>query len=149
MTYSSSPSPLLLDSQPFRTIPLHFSAACFLGTLITDLVYRQTAEMMWTNFSAWLLTAGLLLGGVAAIAGIVDLFTGRLSLRSMAGWLYVLGNIAVFVLSLFNAFIHSRDAWTSVVPTGLTLSIAAVVVMVINVALGRAVRRRRLGVVAS
>lgn len=145
MTYSTPSSSILIYPQPLRSIPLHFSAACFAGTLATDIAYWQTAEMMWTNFSAWLLTAGLLLGGLAAIAGVVDLFTGRLPLRRGAGWIYVLGNIAVFILSLFNAFVHTRDAWTSVVPTGLTLSAVVVVLMVINAVLGRMVQHQRFG----
>ncbi len=62
--------------------------------------------------------------------------------------LYTLGNLAVFILALFNAFVHSRDAWTSVVPTGPTLLIVAVVVTVINAVLGRMVQRRHSKVIA-
>lgn len=29
---------------------------------------------------------------------------------------------AAAILSLVNVFVHTRDAWTSVVPTGITLS---------------------------
>jgi uncharacterized membrane protein len=32
------------------------------------------------------------------------------------------GNLLVLLLSLCNVLVHSRDAWTSVVPTGLILS---------------------------
>jgi uncharacterized membrane protein len=148
MTYPNPSSRIIIHSQPLRAVPLHFSAACFVGALATDITYWRTAEMMWTNFSSWLLTAGLLLGAIAAIGGIADVVTGRLSLGRGIGLLYTLGNLAVFVLALFNAFVHSRDAWTSVVPTGLTVSIVAVVVMVINVVLGRMVQRRYFEVIA-
>jgi uncharacterized membrane protein len=145
MTYMTTrPYPLIV-APPLRSIPLHFSAACLIGALLTDIAYWQTAEMMWTNFSAWLLLAGLLLGGLAAIATLIDIVIGRLPLRGGAGWLYIIGNIAAFVVSLFNAFIHSRDAWTSVVPTGLTLSIAAAVLIIINACLGWTVLRQRIG----
>jgi len=86
-----------------------------------------------------------LLGGLAAIAILIDIFIGRLPLRSGVGWLYLIGNVAAFVISLFNAFIHSRDAWTSVVPTGLILSIVTTVLIVINAWLGSAVLRQRIG----
>jgi uncharacterized membrane protein len=148
MTYPNPSSRIIIYSQPLRAVPLHFSAACFVGALATDITYWRTAEMMWTNFSSWLLTAGLLLGAIAAIGGIADVVTGRLSLGRGIGLLYTLGNLAVFVLALFNAFVHSRDAWTSVVPTGLTVSIVAVVVMVINAVLGRMVQRRYFEVIA-
>lgn len=104
---------------------------------------------MWANFSAWLLTAGLLFGGLAGIAGIFDLATGRPPLRRGVGWIYIIGNITVFILALFNAFIHSRDAWTSVVPTGLTLSIIVVFLMVLNAVLGHLVQRQRFKVIVS
>ncbi|NNH66407.1 DUF2231 domain-containing protein [Rhizobium laguerreae] len=142
MTYPTPSSRVLIYSHPFRAVPLNFSAACFVGALATDIAYWRTAEMMWTNFSSWLLAAGLLLGGIAAIGGIADFATGRLPLRAGIGLLYALGNLAVFVLALFNAFVHSRDAWTSVVPTGLTLSAVTVVVIVINAVLGRMVQRQ-------
>jgi uncharacterized membrane protein len=31
-----------------------------------------------------------------------------------------------------NAFVHSRDAWTSVVPTGLVLSIITAVLAIVS-----------------
>jgi len=52
--------------------------------------------------------------------------------------------LAVFVLALFNAFIHSRDAWTSVVPTGLTLSAVTFVVILVAGVFGATVNRQYL-----
>ncbi|XAZ20989.1 DUF2231 domain-containing protein (plasmid) [Sinorhizobium sp. B11] len=144
MTYSTTRAYTSIVAPPLRSIPLHFSAGCFIGALLTDITYWRTAEMMWTNFSAWLLASGLLLGGLAALAALVDIFIGRLPLRGV-GWLYVIGNIATFLVSLFNAFIHSRDAWTSVVPTGLMLSVAATALIVINACLGWVVLRQHIG----
>ena len=48
----------------------------------------------------------------------------------------MLGNILVLVLSTFNALIHSRDGWTSVVPTGLVLSTIVVLILLITGWLG-------------
>lgn len=144
MTYSTTRAYTSIVAPPLRSIPLHLSAGCFIGALLTDITYWRTAEMMWSNFSAWLLASGLLLGGLAALASLVDIFIGRLPLRGV-GWLYVIGNMAAFLVSLFNAFIHSRDAWTSVVPTGLILSVAATALIVINACLGWVVLRQRFG----
>jgi len=41
----------------------------------------------------------------------------------------MIGNVVVLVLALFNSFVHSRDAWTSVVPSGLILSALTVIVL--------------------
>lgn len=145
MAYSTSSIPIRSYKASLRAIPMHFAAACFTGALITDIAYSQTAEMTWANFSAWLLAAGLLLGGLAVLAGLVDLARGRFRFAGMAALLYVLGGIAVLIASLFNAFIHSRDAWTSVVPTGLALSIAAVVLMIIVAICGSITEQRIAG----
>jgi uncharacterized membrane protein len=88
--------------------------------------------MMWADFSAWLLFAGLVMGTLAVLAAVVDLFSGRLFRTGGPVGLYLLGSIVVLVISFFNALVHSRDAWTSVVPTGLALSAAAVVVLLVS-----------------
>jgi len=49
--------------------------------------------------------------------------------RMGAAWLQLLGHLVVLIVALFNALIHSRDAWTSVVPQGLALSAITVVLM--------------------
>ena len=92
--------------------------------------------MMWADFSAWLLFAGLVLGALAAIAGLVDFLSNRLIRALPTAWLHMAGNIVVMLLALFNSFVHSRDAWTSVVPTGLILSALTVVVMLFTGWLG-------------
>jgi len=64
--------------------------------------------------------------------GIVDAVRGRLSYSRGPIWIYVIGNLLVLGLSLLNAFVHSRDAWTSVVPTGIVLSIIVVLILLVT-----------------
>ena len=45
-----------------------------------------------------------------------------------------------------NAFVHSRDAWTSVVPTGLALSAVVVLLLVVLGWTGWTATRHRVGV---
>ncbi len=132
--------------------PLHptvalFPVACFGGTLLTDLAYWRTADMMWADFSAWLVSAGVILAYLAVIVGLVDLLSGRfVGLRALA-WRYVIGNLLVLVLATLNMLVHTRDAWTSVVPWGLALSVAVVVVLLFTVSTGWSMLyRRELGV---
>ncbi|MBB3287063.1 putative membrane protein [Rhizobium sp. BK347] len=113
--------------RPFHTLLVPIPMVCFAGALATDLAYWKSAEMMWADTSAWLLAVGLLFGLVAIVAAAVDAFAGRLSSMQGRLWPYVICNALILVLSFFNALIHSRDAWTSVVPMGLILSIVTVV----------------------
>jgi uncharacterized membrane protein len=127
---------LSIVKRPVHPILLPFPAACLIGTLLTDLAYWRTAEMMWADFSAWLVTVGVILSCLAAIAGLIDLFGGRYTERSGTVALYAAGNVVVLILAALNMLIHSRDAWTSVVPWGLVLSAATVIVLLFTVWLG-------------
>jgi uncharacterized membrane protein len=105
-----------------------FPAACFIVTLITDIFYARTANMTWETFSIWLLTIGLIAAGVFVLVGLIQAF-GQNRWPSM---ILRIGYAVALILSLFNAFIHSRDAYTSVVPSGLTLSAIVVLVLLVT-----------------
>jgi uncharacterized membrane protein len=113
-----------------------FPIVCFIGALVTDIVYWRTAEMMWSDISAWLLLIGLILGILAAIAGLIDFLSNRLIRAQTPAWPHMLGNLLVLLLALFNTMVHSRDAWTSVVPTGLILSVLTVLILPVTGWLG-------------
>ncbi len=121
---------------PSRAHPLHvilaaYPIACFTGAFLTDIVYAKTYDMMWANFSVWLITVGLVLGILAAIVGIADYWVHRKDRPRRSASPHTIANALVLLLSLVNAFVHSRDAYTSVVPTGLILSgIVAVLVLI-------------------
>jgi uncharacterized membrane protein len=131
---SDIPQPIARPVFRFRGHPLHTLLApipfvCFLGTLINDIVYAVTADMQWANFSAWLLMVGLVFSVLVVIAGLVDLFGDRRRLASRPAWIHGLGDAVALVLAILNAFVHSRDAYTSVVPEGLILSLLVVLIM--------------------
>jgi uncharacterized membrane protein len=137
-----------IAQHPLHPMLVPVPIVCFIGALLTDVMYFLTAEMMWADFSAWLLVVGVIIGVLAAIAGIVDLLNSR-AIRSLTpAWPHALGNVVVLVLAFFNALIHARDAWTSVVPTGLILSIITVLILPVTGWLGWAmVYRHGVGVV--
>lgn len=153
MANETVPSAALRSTARIATHPIHpmlvpVPIVCFIGALITDIMYAVTAEMMWADFSAWLLIVGLIIGVLAAIAGLIDFLSNRLIRAQMPAWPHMLGNIAVLVLAFFNVLVHTRDAWTSVVPTGLILSIITVLILPVTGWLGWAmVYRHGVGVV--
>jgi uncharacterized membrane protein len=129
--------------RPFYTMLAPFPVVCFVGTLLSDIAYWRTAQMMWANFSAWLLAIGMVIGVLAALAGLVDFLAHRSIRRQSPAWLHVLGVVLVLAFALLNSFVHTRDAWTSVVPTGLILSAVVVVLLPITGWLGWPVFDRR------
>jgi uncharacterized membrane protein len=124
-----------IASVPLHAVLVPFPIACFTGAMITDIVYSRTGVMQWSNFSAWLLAFGLLMGAIAAVFGLLDFLLGGRA-RPRIGWLHLAGNALVLLLALFNSFVHARDGWTSVVPTGLTLSVITVVLLAVTGFLG-------------
>jgi uncharacterized membrane protein len=138
----------VVSRPPFHPTLVSFPIACFVGTLLTDVTYWKTAEMMWADFSAWLISAGVILGWLAAIVGVVDLVAHRYAAAPLPAWAYAAGNLIALVLATFNMLIHTRDAWTSVVPWGLALSAITVVVLIFTTWIGwTALYRRYPGVV--
>jgi uncharacterized membrane protein len=121
-----------IGGHPIHPMLVPVPIVCFVGALLTDLAYWRTADMQWANVSAWLLTVGLIVSIFVVIAGLVD-FLGERRIRALRpAWIHGVGNAIVLVLEIFNAFVHSRDAYTSVVPTGLTLSILSVLILAVT-----------------
>jgi len=139
----SSPAHTIIDaprlglaSQPVYATLVQFPAVCFLGTLVTDIAYWRSANYLWETFSVWLLTAGCIVAAFAALAGLLTWIRHR-HVRSLRyAKLHVLASAVALVLSIINAFVHSRDGYVAVVPDGLTLSIIIAILMVLATWLG-------------
>jgi uncharacterized membrane protein len=116
-----------------------------IAAFITDYVYYTTSLWQWANFSAWLITAGLIVALVAVLLLLIDFASGRAGRLNTGSFILV---AAAALLSLGNAFVHSRDAWTSVVPQGILLSAVSTLLLVIagargwSLAIGRATGER-------
>jgi uncharacterized membrane protein len=136
-----------ITRHPIHPMLVPFPIVCFIGALATDIAYYATAEITWAYFSSWLLVVGVIMGVLAAIAGLIDFVGNRLIRAQTPAWPHLIGNLLVLVLSFFNALIHQRDGWTSVVPTGLILSIIVVLILPVTGWLGWAmVYRHGVGV---
>ncbi len=147
MVYPHPRSTASIAGHPVHAALVPFPIACFTLALATDLAFWRTANVMWQNFSAWLLLAGLVSGGLAALAGIVDVLSSSHVREQKPVWPHAIGNVVVLTLALLNSFVHAGDGWTAVVPYGLVLSALTVLVMMVTVWLGRSlVYRHGVGV---
>jgi uncharacterized membrane protein len=100
---------------------------CFVGTLATDIAYVASAFLMWLHFSEWLLATGLAFGALAALVLLVE-FLSSGALRTAAfGWPHLVLFYGSLAAGLLNAFVHSIDGWTAVMPAGLAFSIIGAV----------------------
>jgi uncharacterized membrane protein len=87
--------------------------------LATDIAYWWTADMVWADFSDWLLTVGVVVGYVTVAVALIETFAINLPLRGRATWRYAIGNVVALILATFDMLVHTRDAWTSIVPCAM------------------------------
>jgi uncharacterized membrane protein len=110
---------------------LAFAVACFVGTLATDLVYWRTANVIWADFSGWLVTIGVAAGYWTLVVALVEVLLLRRGRLYRPTPLVAIGMIVALIVATFNAAVHTRDAWTSVVPWGFALSAIVVIVALV------------------
>lgn len=105
------------------------AAALLITAFVTDLLYWKTVLMQWETFSIWLLTGGLVL---AALSGLLLLFDVTVRHLRPIDWTRFAILAAAALLSLLNAFIHSRDGYTAVIPQGLALSAIVTLLLLVT-----------------
>jgi len=110
----------------FNPLPTGFFAAAW----IFDILYIKTFQIMWTDAASWLIAIGLLIAIIPRLIHLVQVFVTQRHRTSGAEkfhfWLW----LVAIVLAIFNAFVHSRDAY-AVVPSGVILSTAVVILLLI------------------
>ena len=127
--------PIVNARHPILSMLLPIPIVCFVGALLTDLAYANSGgNFLWINFSSWLITAGLVFGGIAILILLID------SIRGSVSWLPFLLVGAAWVVEFLNALIHARDGWTAVVPTGMILSVIGVILILAGGWLSRSPR---------
>lgn len=99
-----------------------------MAALFTDYMYSSNALMQWSNFSGWLITGGLVIALISAIILLIEVVLGR---AGTIRWPDFILLAAATLLSIVNVLVHTRDAWTSVVPTGITLSAIVTVLLLV------------------
>jgi uncharacterized membrane protein len=110
--------------RPLHAVLLAGTIPLFLSAALSDVAYASTYEIQWINFASWLIVGGLFFAGAALLFAIVDL--SRRERRAPGIVLYAAILLTTWVLGLFDALMHARDAWGSM-PGGLVLSVVTTV----------------------
>ncbi|MBP2463419.1 MULTISPECIES: DUF2231 domain-containing protein [unclassified Rhizobium] len=120
---------------PLQSLFVPFPFVCFTLTLGTDLAFwLSDGHLMWQNFSSWLLFAGLVFGGVAIVAGLLDMLRPRTRPLRPA-FLTIVIYIVILALAFLNSLVHAGDGWTAVVPYGLAISVVTFVLSIFAAAI--------------
>lgn len=125
----------IVDRAPPRGISLLHAAVLagaltlFLATLLSDYAYWSSHQIQWSNFASWSVIGAMVLVSIAIIFEIVDLVRGG------RGPLYIVLLAATWVVGLFDALHHARDAW-AIMPTALVLSVIVAVLALVATWIG-------------
>ncbi len=104
---------------------------CFVAALIFDITYAHSGVILWDKGASWLITIGLLFAVIPRIVNLAQVWvTGRrVALRAEKIDFFL--NLLAIIAAIFNAFVHSRDAY-AVVPAGIWLSLCTVLLIAIG-----------------
>jgi uncharacterized membrane protein len=123
--------PMRIGRRPLYRVLLAFSISCFIGTLASDIAYWRTADVVWADFSDWLVTVGVIVGYATLVVALIEILILKSEPPYRPNWLYAIGMIVALILATFDMLVHTRDAWTSVVPWGIVLSALVLVVAIL------------------
>lgn len=90
----------------------------FVAALIFDITYVRTAGVLWNKGAAWLIVFGLLLAVIPRFVNLAQVWITSRHIARRADRLDFWLNLFAIVAAIFNAFVHSRDAY-AVVPAGV------------------------------
>lgn len=147
--YRGAPSTAAIFGHPIHPMLVVFPIGFLVGALATDLTFWGTSDPFWARASEWLLGAGIVMGALAAVAGLIEFVTISRVRSLAAGWVHFLGNATAILLSVWN-FLHrlGGDPGAMVVPFGIVFSAVVVVIFLVTGWLGgELVFRHRIGMI--
>jgi uncharacterized membrane protein len=102
----------------------------FVAVMIFDIIYANSAEVLWVKSAAWLVSMGLVFAIVPRLINLCQAWFGK-NRAALAVKVDFWLNVFAVVTALVNAFVHSRDGYAAI-PDALWLSIATVVAMAVG-----------------
>jgi uncharacterized membrane protein len=120
-----------IGGHPIHPMLIPFPIVCFIGALVTDVVFLNNHDPGWATASRYLLAVGLVFAALAAVAGLTD-FMGDDRIRSSSTALqHMLANVAAVVLELVNFFLRLNNN-DSIAKIGIYLSAIVVLILIFS-----------------
>lgn len=103
----------------------------FVAALVFDMTYFRSGTMLWNKGAAWLIMIGLLFAVVPRLINLTQVWITSRRFSTPADRLDFWLNVLAIIAAIFNALVHSRDAF-GVMPAGLWLSVCTVTLLAIG-----------------
>jgi uncharacterized membrane protein len=117
-----------IGGHPIHPMLIPFPIVCFIGVLVTDIVFLNNHDAGWATASRYLLGIGIVMAALAAVAGLTD-FMGSDRIRSLGDAVkHMLANVTAVVLEIVNFFVrlNNNDAIG-----GIGIILSAIVVLIL------------------
>lgn len=121
--HSGIPSAAQVSGHPIHPMLIPFPIAYLVGALLTDLAFLRTDDPFWARASLWLIGAGLVMGVLAAVFGMIDFYARRAIREHRIAWHHFIGNATVLVLALINFLMRNQAPVDGLEPGGVWLSL--------------------------
>jgi uncharacterized membrane protein len=116
-----------IGTHPIHPMLVPFPIVCFIGTLVTDIVYLSNYNAGWATASRYLLAIGIVMAALAAVAGLTDFF-GEKKIQGSDAIKHMLANVVAVVLEIVNFFARlNSDA--AIGRIGVYLSVVVVLIL--------------------
>jgi uncharacterized membrane protein len=116
-----------IGGHPIHPMLIPFPIVCFIGVLVTDIVFLSNHDHGWAIASRYLLGIGIVMGLLAALAGLTDFF-GDKRIQGSDAIKHMLANVTAVVLEIINFFVrlHSDGPIGGI---GIVLSVIVVLIL--------------------
>lgn len=116
-----------IGGHPVHPMLVQFPIVCFIGVLVTDIVFINNQNAGWATASRYLLVIGLVMAALAALAGLTD-FLGDKRVQGSDAIKHAIANVTAVVLELVNLILrlHTNDPIPRI---GIILSALTVLIL--------------------
>jgi uncharacterized membrane protein len=115
-----------IGGHPIHPMLVQFPIVCFILTLVCDVLYTQGHTELATA-STWLLIVGLVMGALAAVAGLTD-FVGDKRIQGADAIKHAAANVTAVVLEIVNLVLRLKNP-DSIGSTGVWISLVVVLIL--------------------
>jgi uncharacterized membrane protein len=116
-----------IGGHPIHPMLVQFPIVCFIGVLVTDIVFINNQNAGWATASRYLLVIGLVMAALAALAGLTD-FLGDKRVQGGDAIKHAIANVTAVVIELVNLILrlHTNDPIPRI---GIILSALTVLIL--------------------
>jgi uncharacterized membrane protein len=117
-----------IGGHPIHPMLIPFPIVCFIGALVTDIVFLNNQDAGWATASRYLLGIGIVMAALAAVAGLTDFMGDDRIRRASDALKHMLANVTAVVLEIVNFFVRlNNDSAIN----GIGIILSAVVVLIL------------------